>query len=116
MGLISQAVARAPHWVLKKLIATYITLHLADIGKEIKISSEDEVRELLLTMVRSLPPSFILSSTYITLGRSNQTTSVPNSPQTELTFSDPPPQFTKEQAGEALLDVQQQTALPGYLE
>ena len=59
MGLISQAVARAPRWVLKKLTATYVTLHLADIGKAIKIGSEDEVRELLLSMVRSLPSSFI---------------------------------------------------------
>ena len=33
-----------------------------------------------------------------------------------MTFSDPPPQFTKEQVDEALLDVQQQTALLGYLE
>ena len=66
-GLISQAVARALRWVSKKLTATYVTLHLADIGKAIKIGSQDDVRELLLTMVRSLPSSFILSPTYITL-------------------------------------------------
>ena len=33
-----------------------------------------------------------------------------------VTFSDPPLQFTNEQVDEALLDVQQQTALLGYLE
>ncbi|EDR06856.1 uncharacterized protein LACBIDRAFT_328620 [Laccaria bicolor S238N-H82] len=32
---------------LKRLTATYVTLHLATIGKAIKIGSEDEVRELL---------------------------------------------------------------------
>ena len=43
--------ARAPRWVLKKLTSTYVTLHLSDIGRAIKIDSEDEVRALLLSMV-----------------------------------------------------------------
>lgn len=98
LGLISQAVARAPRWVLKKLTATYVTLHLADIGKAIKIGSEDEVRELLLSMIESNDISAQISA------------------DGTVTFSDPPPQFTKEQVDEALLDVQQQTALLGYLE
>ena len=51
MGLITQAMARAPRWVLKKLTSTYVTLHLSDIGRAIKIDSEDEVRALLLSMV-----------------------------------------------------------------
>ena len=51
MGLITQAIARAPRWVLKKLTSTYVTLHLSDIGRAIKIDSEDEVRALLLSMV-----------------------------------------------------------------
>ena len=54
MGLIFQAVARAPRWVLKKLTSTYVTLHLSDIGRAIKIDSEDEVRALLLSMVRKV--------------------------------------------------------------
>ncbi|EDR06883.1 uncharacterized protein LACBIDRAFT_294631 [Laccaria bicolor S238N-H82] len=98
LGLISQAVARAPRWVLKKLTATYVTLHLADIGKAIKIGSEDEVRGLLLSMIESNDISAQISA------------------DGTVTFSDPPPQFTKEQVDEALLDVQQQTALLGYLE
>jgi len=36
---------------LKKLTATYVTLHLADIGRAVKIDSEEEVRALLLSMV-----------------------------------------------------------------
>jgi len=103
--------------VLKKLTATYVTLHLADIGKAIKIGSEDEVRELLLSMVRSPPSSFIISSTYITLWQiESNDISAQISADGTVTFSDPPPQFTKEQVDEALLDVQQQTALLGYLE
>jgi COP9 signalosome complex subunit 3 len=43
---------RAPRWVLKKLTATYVTLHLSDIGRAINIDSEDGVRDLLLSMVR----------------------------------------------------------------
>lgn len=45
---------RAPRWVLKKLTSTYVTLHLSDIGRAIKIESEDEVRALLLSMVMFL--------------------------------------------------------------
>lgn len=51
LGLITQALTRAPRWVLKKLTSTYVTLHLSDIGRAIKIDSEDEVRALLLSMV-----------------------------------------------------------------
>jgi len=51
VGLIQQAAQRAPRWVLKKLTATYVTLHLSDIGRAVKIDGEDEVRALLLSMV-----------------------------------------------------------------
>lgn len=59
MGLITQAMARAPRWVLKKLTSTYVTLHLSDIGRAIKIDSEDEVRALLLSMVYKMVFSLI---------------------------------------------------------
>jgi len=52
IGLISQAIARAPRWQLKKLTATYVTLHLNDIAKAIGIEKEEDVRRLLLSMVR----------------------------------------------------------------
>lgn len=42
---------RAPRWSLKKLTATYLTLGLADIGRAVKIDSEDDVRNLILSMV-----------------------------------------------------------------
>ena len=51
--------ARAPRWVLKKLTSTYVTLHLSDIGRAIKIESEDEVRALLLSMVYKMVSSLI---------------------------------------------------------
>jgi COP9 signalosome complex subunit 3 len=52
MGLINQAIDRAPRWALKKLIGTYITLNLADIARQVKIDSVDQVREMILNMVR----------------------------------------------------------------
>jgi len=54
VGLIQQAAQRAPRWVLKKLTGTYVTLHLSDIGKVVKVDGEEEVRALLLSMVRFL--------------------------------------------------------------
>ena len=51
VGLIQQAAMRAPRWVLKKLTGTYVTLHLSDIGKVVKVDGEEEVRALLLSMV-----------------------------------------------------------------
>ncbi|KAF8964828.1 hypothetical protein BDZ97DRAFT_1918779 [Flammula alnicola] len=98
LGLLQQAIARAPRWVLKKLTATYVTLHLADIGRAVKIESEDEVRALLLSMIES-----------------NDITAQISADGT-VTFSDPPAQFTKEQVDSVLKDVQQQTSLLAYLE
>jgi len=51
-----QAIERAPRWALKRLTATYVTLGLADIARAVNIESEDEVRELLLSMVSVSPP------------------------------------------------------------
>jgi COP9 signalosome complex subunit 3 len=50
-----QAIERAPRWALKRLTATYVTLDLSDIARAVKIESEDEVREVVLSMV-SVPP------------------------------------------------------------
>jgi COP9 signalosome complex subunit 3 len=46
-----QAIARAPRWALKKLTATYVTLGLADIARAVNIKSEDDVRDVVLSMV-----------------------------------------------------------------
>ncbi|KAF8198470.1 hypothetical protein BJ912DRAFT_26860 [Pholiota molesta] len=98
LGLLQQAIARAPRWVLKKLTATYVTLHLSDIGRAVMIDSEDEVRALLLSMIES-----------------NDITAQISASGT-VTFSDPPAQFTKEQVDSVLRDAQNQTALLAYLE
>ncbi|KAF9553594.1 hypothetical protein CPC08DRAFT_224462 [Agrocybe pediades] len=98
LGLITQALQRAPRWVLKKLTATYVTLHLSDIGRLIKIDSEDEVRALLLSMIESEDITAQISA------------------DGTVTFSDPPAQFTREQVDDVLRAVQEQTALLGYLE
>jgi len=98
LGLIQQAINRAPRWVLKKLTATYVTLHLSEIGRQVKIESEDEVRALLLSMIESNDISAEISATGT------------------VTFSDPPPQFTKQQVDRVLRDVQSQTGLLVQLE
>jgi COP9 signalosome complex subunit 3 len=51
MGLLNQALSRAPRWAIKKLTATYLTLALYDIGQAVKIEREEEVRALILSMV-----------------------------------------------------------------
>ncbi|KAF8157194.1 hypothetical protein B0H34DRAFT_712647 [Crassisporium funariophilum] len=98
MGLLNQAIARAPRWVLKKLTATYVTLHLSDIGRAIRIEDEDEVRALLLSMIEANDISAQISA------------------EGTVTFSDPLPQFTKAQVDTVLKDVQEQTALLASLE
>lgn len=39
-------------WLIKKLTATYLTLGLSDIGKQVGIDSAEEVREIIISMVR----------------------------------------------------------------
>ncbi|TFK28535.1 hypothetical protein FA15DRAFT_611999 [Coprinopsis marcescibilis] len=95
VGLLRQAIERAPRWALKKLTATYLSLNLADIGKAVKIDSEDEVRAVLLSMIEEGDISATISA------------------DDSVTFSDPPPQFTRAQVDQILRDVQSQS---GYLD
>ncbi|KAF8636861.1 hypothetical protein AX17_003204 [Amanita inopinata Kibby_2008] len=90
MGLIMQAFRRTPRWTLKKLTATYLTLGLADIGRAIKINSESQVRELLLSMIEANDISASISE------------------HGTVTFFDSTRQITKEEVDGLLRDVQQQ--------
>ncbi|KAG1839362.1 hypothetical protein F4604DRAFT_1885307 [Suillus subluteus] len=49
LGLITQALDCIPRWAIKKLTTIYLTLHLSDIGREVGISDENEVKSLILT-------------------------------------------------------------------
>ncbi|KAF5324373.1 hypothetical protein D9619_011351 [Psilocybe cf. subviscida] len=98
LGLVEQAIMRAPRWVLKKLTATYVTLHLSDIGRAINIDSEDAVRGLLLSMIEDGDITAQISA------------------DGTVSFSDPPAQFTKAQVDEVLRNAQTQTALLAHLE
>lgn len=51
MGLVNQALERSPRWVIKRLTATYLTLTLADLAKQVKIKDEEKVREIVVSMV-----------------------------------------------------------------
>ncbi|PPR06466.1 hypothetical protein CVT24_002608 [Panaeolus cyanescens] len=98
LGLINQAIARAPRWVLKKLTATYVTLHLSDIAKRVGIESEDEVRGMLLSMIESGELTAHISSS------------------NTVTFTDPPPSFTKAEVDDVLRKAQDQARLMSLLD
>ena len=52
LGLLQQALERAPRWQIKKLTGTYLTLSLAEIGNAVRITDEETVRDTILSMVR----------------------------------------------------------------
>lgn len=91
LGLIQQALDRAPRWTIKKLTATYVTLSLSDIARAVKIHSEDEARQLVLNMIESSDICAKISS------------------DGSVTFSDPAPRVTKAEVDKILQDVQSQT-------
>lgn len=98
LGLINQAIERAPRWALKKLIGTYVTLNLTDIARQVKLDSDDQVREMLLNMIEYNEISARISA--------NGT----------VTFSDPPPTFTRSRVDDLLRSVQTQAALLSQLD
>ncbi|TFY50562.1 hypothetical protein EVG20_g11447, partial [Dentipellis fragilis] len=51
MGLLKQALERAPRWAIKKLTETYLTLGLGEIGREVGIRDVSEVRRVVLSMI-----------------------------------------------------------------
>ncbi|KAL0958361.1 hypothetical protein HGRIS_000503 [Hohenbuehelia grisea] len=101
VGLLRQALARAPRWSIKKLTETYLTLNLAEIAKEVNISSENEVRSIVLDM--------------IAVGDINAKLSISGT----VTFSDAPSEvakITKDEVDKMLYDAQVQGELLARLE
>ncbi|KII84533.1 hypothetical protein PLICRDRAFT_45885 [Plicaturopsis crispa FD-325 SS-3] len=98
IGLLLQALDRAPRWSIKKLTATYLTLGLAEIGQAVNIDSEDAVRAIVLSMIESEEISAQISASGT------------------VTFTDPPPQFTKADVDAVLLEASVQGALLEKLE
>ena len=118
MGLVEQALERAPRWAIKKLTATYLTLALHDIGKAVKIDDESRVRGLILSMVRAIPRGYfiphLLKSNPLQIESSEISARI--SADGTVTFSDPPPEFTKEQVDAMLQQAHEQSALLARLE
>ncbi|KAJ6482194.1 hypothetical protein C8R47DRAFT_1134278 [Mycena vitilis] len=98
LGLVTQVIDRAPRWTLKKLTATYVTLGLGDIARAVGIQSEDDVRALILSMIETGDISAQISASGT------------------VTFSDPPPQFTKNEVDAVLYNAQAQSAQLEHLE
>ncbi|KAI0044779.1 hypothetical protein FA95DRAFT_1561817 [Auriscalpium vulgare] len=51
LGLVKQAIDRAPRWAIKKLTETYLTLGLREIGRNVGIEDTEEVRRIVLSMI-----------------------------------------------------------------
>ncbi|KAI6001510.1 hypothetical protein EDC04DRAFT_2871942 [Pisolithus marmoratus] len=98
LGLISEALERAPRWSIRKLTATYLTLHLSDIGQAVGIESEGQVRALILDMIQSSETCARLSA------------------DGTVSFSEPPVQFKKADVDKVLENAQNQCALLARLE
>jgi COP9 signalosome complex subunit 3 len=92
-GLINQALERAPRRLIKKLTSTYLTLSLAEIGKNVRMSNVDEVRALVLKMIEQDEICATISA------------------DDTVTFSDPPVQLSKTEIDQVLADAQSQAAL-----
>lgn len=92
-GLINQAMERAPRRLIKKLTSTYLTLGLAEIGKNVQISDVEQVRALVLKMIEQDEICATISA------------------DDTVTFSDPPAQFSKMEIDHVLADAQNQAAL-----
>jgi len=92
-GLIDQALERAPRRLIKKLTSTYLTLGLAEIGKNVRISEVEEVRALVLKMIEQDEICATISA------------------DDTVTFSDPPAQFSKAEIDQVLAEAQNQAAL-----
>ncbi|KAI0673253.1 hypothetical protein C8Q78DRAFT_970329 [Trametes maxima] len=88
-GLINQAIDRAAVWLIKKLTATYLTLGLADIGREVGIDQDEEIREIILSMIDA--------------GEINATISADNT----VTFADVVPKFSKDDLDRILVQAQE---------
>ncbi|OJA15889.1 hypothetical protein AZE42_09699 [Rhizopogon vesiculosus] len=98
LGLITQALDRAPRWAIKKLTTTYLTLHLSDIGRRVGIANENEVKSLILSMIESLEISAEISV------------------DGTVSFSDLPVKFDKAEVDRMLEQAQQQDGLLMRLE
>ncbi|KAJ7696758.1 hypothetical protein B0H17DRAFT_929048 [Mycena rosella] len=98
LGLVTQVIDRAPRWTLKKLTATYVTLGLGDIARAVGIQSEEDVRALILSMIETGDISAQISASGT------------------VTFSDPPPQFTRGEVDAVLHGAQAQSEVLEMLE
>lgn len=63
VGLVKEAIDVAPRWKLRTLTKTYLTLSLAEIGKEIGMADDVILRSLVENMVRSHSSIFPISNT-----------------------------------------------------
>jgi len=116
LGLINQAIERAPRWALKKLIGTYVTLNLTDIARQVKLQSDDQVREMLLNMVRTCLHKHSLPFLGLRKQIESSEISARISANGTVIFSDPPPTFTRSQVDDLLRSVQNQAALLSKLD
>ncbi|KIM24188.1 hypothetical protein M408DRAFT_331937 [Serendipita vermifera MAFF 305830] len=89
IGLVKEAIDMAPRWKLRTLTKTYLTLSLAEIGKEIDMADETILRSLVENMIQIGEISATLEGD-------------------TLTFIDEKPNFRPGDIEKALADAQEQ--------
>jgi len=90
--------ARAPRWIVKRLTRVYVSLSLSEIGKEIGVTDEALVKDLVLSMIEGNEISATLS------------------PTGTLTFLAETEQFTPEAVQKLLSDAQSTNRMLGELD
>jgi COP9 signalosome complex subunit 3 len=98
MGLVKLALERAPRWVVRKLTRVYASLSLPEIGKEIGVSDEIVVRNLVLSMIEENEIQAVLS------------------PEGTLSFRSEPESFNPDDIQKLLVDAQAYAKRLGELE
>lgn len=117
--MVLQALERAPRWSIKKLTATYLTLHLSDIAHAVGIESVGEVRALILDMVSVLKFEHVrwpCSQAKMRAQIASSEISARLSADGTVSFFDPPVTFKKADVDRVLAHAQEQAALLASLE
>ena len=116
-GLVQQAIHRAPRWLIRKLTRTYLTLGLRDIAKEVGIETEEEVRTIIVNMVRcwmctpSLRVGFLTKLRAVCVQVECDEINAHISTDGTVTFVDATPQISKADIDQALAQAQEQSKL-----
>lgn len=115
--MLNQALARAARWNVARLTNTYLTLGLSEIGSAIGISNEDEVRNIVVSMVCAFSPRYPTKTQlrYTFQIEDDEITATLDAHGT-VTFSDPPLRVGQAEVDRVLRAAQAQSTVLSALE